>query len=142
MNTNLETLLSRLEKVKSTGANQWIARCCSHEDKSPSLAIRELDDGRILLKCFAGCSADEVVGAVGMELKDLMPELPTHHRKRSERVPFNPYDVLAAVIDDISVALVIANDMKRGVAPTDTQSLLLAKIAGRLSMSRKLAGGR
>ena len=142
MNTNLETLLSRLEKVRKTGVDSYIACCPAHQDKSPSMTIRELDDGRILIHDFAGCSADEVVGAVGMELKDLMPELPTHHRKRSERVPFNPYDVMAAVRDDMTVALVIIKDAQKGVVPTDTQSLILAKLAGRMGMAIKLAGGR
>lgn len=139
---SVETLLSRLQGVKSTGKDSWMAKCCAHEDRSPSLAIKSCPDGRILIKCFAGCSADEVVSAIGMELKDLMPETPLYHRKNPDRVPFNPYDVLAAVRDDMTVALVIAKDMQKGVVPTEVQSMLLAKLTGRITMAIQLAGGR
>lgn len=137
----LDIFLSRLKKVRKNGKD-YIACCPAHDDRSPSLTIAEKDDGRILLHCFAGCAADEVVGAVGLELKDLMPETPLYHRKRPDRVPFNPYDVMSAVRDDMTVALVIAKDMQRGVAPTDVQSMLLAKLTGRMTMAIQLAGGR
>jgi putative DNA primase/helicase len=34
----------------------WVARCPAHVDRTPSLSIREADDGRLLLHCFAGCA--------------------------------------------------------------------------------------
>jgi hypothetical protein len=40
-------LLDRLQGVKRTGPSRWIARCPAHEDRRPSLAVRELDDGRL-----------------------------------------------------------------------------------------------
>lgn len=69
----LEKVISRLEKVKSTGTNKWIACCPSHLDKSPSLAISETSDGIVLIKCWAGCSANDIVQAIGLQLRDLFP---------------------------------------------------------------------
>lgn len=69
----LEKVLRRLEKVKSAGTGKWQACCPAHDDKSPSLAIKETSDGTVLLKCWAGCSVAEVVSAVGLELRDLFP---------------------------------------------------------------------
>jgi hypothetical protein len=66
-------LLERLDGVRRTGPGTWRARCPSHGSKSLTLAIREADDGKVLLKCFAECSVDEVVGAVGLKLEDLFP---------------------------------------------------------------------
>lgn len=54
-------LLARLDAVKPTGPGRWLARCPAHEDRSPSLSIRELDDGRTFVHCFAGCYALEVL---------------------------------------------------------------------------------
>lgn len=73
MTTSSEELLSRLEGVRSRGAGQWSARCPAHDDRSPSLSVRETSDGRLLLHCFGGCPIDEVVGAVGLELASLFP---------------------------------------------------------------------
>ena len=47
--------LAAVLKARRTGRG-WVARCPAHDDRTPSLSIRETDDGRLLLKCFAGCS--------------------------------------------------------------------------------------
>ena len=52
----------------------WTCRCPAHVDRNPSLSIGTGDDGRVLVKCFAGCSADEVVAAIGLTTRDLMPD--------------------------------------------------------------------
>ena len=58
-------LVERLEGVRKTGSAKWIARCPAHEDKSPSLAIRECDDGTTLIHCFAQCPPLEILHAIG-----------------------------------------------------------------------------
>jgi hypothetical protein len=69
----LEMILSRLDKPRKSGKGNYACRCPAHADKSASLAIKEGDDGRVLMHCFAGCSALEVVNAVGLRLEDLWP---------------------------------------------------------------------
>jgi hypothetical protein len=39
----------------------WLARCCCHEDKQPSLSLKDGDDGKLLVKCFAGCDARDIL---------------------------------------------------------------------------------
>lgn len=68
----VENLLQRLEKVKGRNGS-WTARCPAHADGSPSLAVRQADDGRVLLHCFAGCDTQSVVEAVGLSMSDLFP---------------------------------------------------------------------
>ncbi len=51
----------------------WKARCPAHPDKNPSLAINEGDNGRLLIKCLSGCTAREVVNAMGLDLRALYP---------------------------------------------------------------------
>ena len=70
----IEQILSRLDKVKSRGPQSYLARCPAHDDKTPSLAITQLSDGRILMKCFAGCGASEIMAQIGLELSDLFPD--------------------------------------------------------------------
>jgi DNA primase len=70
--TPVEKLILRLDKVKGRNGS-WTARCPAHADKGPSLAVREGDDGRVLLHCFAGCETANVLGAIGMDMTDLFP---------------------------------------------------------------------
>lgn len=94
---SVEDLLSRLDKVKKTSKRgTYQARCPAHADRGPSLSITQLDDGRVLLHCFAGCSVHEVVTAVGLDMSDLFPPLAVHHSK-PERRPFPAADILRAI---------------------------------------------
>lgn len=112
-------LLNRLEKVKGT-KGRWTACCPAHGDKSPSLAIRQLDDGRILLKCFAGCSAYEVVSAVGMDMQDLFPSetklgyTSETQSQKSERRPFYAADLLKIIQFEAVLTSVAAFDLSEG----------------------------
>lgn len=69
-----EKLVERLEHCKQTGDRKWMARCPAHRDNGPSLSITEGSDGRVLVHCFAGCGALDVISAVGLEWADLFPE--------------------------------------------------------------------
>ncbi len=73
-------LVDQLDRVVSIGQNQWKACCPAHEDKSPSLSIKQLDDGRVLIHCFAGCTAQEVVESVGFNLNHLFPDETQHFK--------------------------------------------------------------
>lgn len=69
----VEDLLGRLEKVRPAGEGRWTGLCPGHGDKRPSLSVRLGDDGRILLHCFGGCTIQEIVGALGIEVRQLFP---------------------------------------------------------------------
>lgn len=110
-------LLNRLEKVKGS-KGRWTACCPAHGDKSPSLAITQLDDGRILLKCFAGCSAFEVVGSLGMDMQDLFPKddllKGNIHSVKSERRPFYATDLLKIIQFEALITSIAAFDLAEG----------------------------
>jgi putative DNA primase/helicase len=44
--------------------SQWVARCVSHEDQTPSMALRTTPDGRLLVKCHAGCAQESILAAL------------------------------------------------------------------------------
>ena len=69
-----DKLLSRLDGVHQVAHGRWRARCPAHDGKNRDvLSIGETNDGTVLIKCFHGCTAAEVVAAVGLELHDLFP---------------------------------------------------------------------
>ena len=41
-----------------------MAHCPAHPDTTPSLSINETPAGKVLVKCFAGCSQAEVIAAL------------------------------------------------------------------------------
>jgi hypothetical protein len=69
---NTTQFLGLLQGVTPNG-DGWKARCPAHDDKTPSLSITAGDDGRTLLKCFAGCTTDSVCAALHLTLADLFP---------------------------------------------------------------------
>jgi len=69
-----EQFVSSLHNVKKRGTNQWLCSCPAHADDDPSLAVTTSTNGKILLKCFAGCSALDVVQSMGLKLEDLFPD--------------------------------------------------------------------
>lgn len=66
----LEELLDRLERVEHRQGYS-VARCPAHEDVKASLSVTESAEGRILLKCFAGCSYEDIISALQIESKEL-----------------------------------------------------------------------
>ena len=67
---DVRDILNRIEDVKG-GNGQWSGRCPAHHDKHSSLSISVGDNGRILLKCHAGCSVEDIAAAMGLSVKDL-----------------------------------------------------------------------
>ena len=72
--SKVHTLLDRLEKVRREREGQWNACCPAHQDRSPSLAVGETEDGRVLVHCHGGCPVEDVLAAVGLDMTDLYPD--------------------------------------------------------------------
>jgi hypothetical protein len=70
---HVDRILAQLQRSRPKTNGGWTARCPAHEDHNSSLSI-DVRDGRILLKCFAGCDAESIVRAVGLTMADLFDE--------------------------------------------------------------------
>jgi hypothetical protein len=42
----------------------WMARCPAHDDGRPSLSITDARDGKVLVRCHAGCNQRELIAAL------------------------------------------------------------------------------
>lgn len=138
----IDALLSRLHRVKRTSPSTWIASCPTREDKRPSMTIRLLDDGMILLHDFGGDSPGEILAAIGLTFESLFPERPdvmAHPRKPQAR-PFYAADVLRAVGFEALLVGVAASAVASGepLAVADRDRLLVA--VGRIQDALHLAG--
>jgi len=72
MSAPLDAFLPRIENVKRCG-DGYTGKCPAHEDSKASLSFREASDGKLLVKCFTGCTVDAIAAAAGMEVRDLFP---------------------------------------------------------------------
>lgn len=128
MTRPVDNLLTRLDRVKPTGHGRWQSRCPSHNDKGPSLSIRELEDGRVLVHCFAGCSVGEVTGALGLEIRDLFPSDDRPTRAQSpDRRPWFPADAFDAIVHEVNVvAVIVRRALTEDACPDDLERLVEA----------------
>lgn len=87
-------LARSLHGVKA--GKRWSCKCPvirmhAHGDRTRSLSVWESEDGWVCLKCFAGCSRDEILTATGLQIRDLAlngfaynPEWEQRRREREE----------------------------------------------------------
>jgi hypothetical protein len=135
----IEALLDRCDKVRETGPGKYVARCPAHDDRSPSLGLRECDDGRILIHCFAGCEVESVLKSAGLTFSDLYPEKssPDYSRKPL-RLPFDARQILATLNQEALVTAVIAGDILEHRNVDEETWTRLAVAVNRINTARAL----
>lgn len=136
---DVNALLSRLDGVRRNGDDRWIARCPSHDDKNPSLTIRECTDGRILVHCFAGCGAVDVIQSLGLAMTDLFPERLGEFKP--VRGPFSSWDALQALKTESAVIAIAASDCAEGKMNSQQTADRVALAAGRIATALEYIHG-
>lgn len=125
---SIDTFKSRLQKVKRTGDNKFMACCPAHADKTASLTFSELSDGRILINCFAGCDTYSILKAVGLDWQDVMPENAVGHAVKKERILY-PSEALEVIKFETQVVCLIAfNAKKKGFVDDEMTERLTKSI--------------
>jgi len=92
---SIDTVLARLDGPRKT-TKGWSARCPAHDDRSPSLSIAVGDDGRVLLRCHAGCTTDAIVGAMGVTMADLFDD---DAKPTAKKKPVTIYTTVEAAVE-------------------------------------------
>ncbi len=111
----VDRLLEQLSGVKRLRPDRWQARCPAHDDRSPSLSITEIADGTLLIRCWAGCSADAIVDAVGLELKDLFPPRLNGQDYRAGKPPrYSPAEIVMTAITEATILMLGYRSAQRG----------------------------
>lgn len=133
----IAAFLSRLDGVRGRNGS-WSAKCPAHADKSPSLSVKELGDGRILIHCFGGCGTDAILAALELAMTDLYPE-PLNHHMPSRRGDFTAMDALRALTFESSVVAIAAADVAEG-RRVDASRVCVS--AGRIAEALEFAHGQ
>lgn len=134
---SIEEILSRLSKARKTGNGQWMACCPAHNDKSPSLGVKETPDGRVLIHCFGGCDVESVLDAIGLTFDDLYPEKSIGNHASIKR-PFPTTDILRMIAKEALIVAATAKTIgERELTDTEKKRAIdsAALIQGALSAS-------
>ena len=119
----IEEILNRLDKVTQRG-EQYTALCPAHDDKKPSLAITQKDE-KILLKCWSGCNANEITGALGLKLSDLFidsdltpPQRQEYRQRKTRR------QLIESLFHEAHILLQYLNDRNADTAKASDSNYL------------------
>ena len=126
----IQEILSRLQRVKKIAPDKWTALCPAHDDRRPSLSIREADDGKILLHCWAGCGAADIVNALGLTLADLFPRTNRYNvgEPRSVRRVWAHREALQGIAHEVIIVRLFIERQAVG-APLDHDDLARLALA-------------
>jgi hypothetical protein len=135
----IDQLTSQSKTIKKQRNGEVIFSCPAHKDRTASASAKELPDGRILVHCFAGCSAEGILSSVGLPLSDLYPKAINQHIPR-ERRPFSASTLLQAISLEAGIIKVIGYDMVRGKAIKDTDYKRLELAVSRIESAMQMGG--
>jgi hypothetical protein len=74
--------VAKLDGTIERGSGRYSTLCPVPVDRAPSVTIRTAEDGRVLVHCFAGCSVESILRALGLGWEALFPD----ERTRDERI--------------------------------------------------------
>jgi hypothetical protein len=136
MTSPIEAVLGRLDGVAKLGKGHK-AQCPAHGDKTPSLSVKEGDDGRVLIHCFAGCLIEDITAAMGLSMSDLFSA--NESGRPSHRIPgFNVRALKEAAEFERQILFIVSADKKSGKSISQSD-LERTKVAlNRIAMARRV----
>ena len=129
----IELVLRGLSGVRQRQPGQWSARCPAHDDRGPSLSVRETSEKAVLLHCFAGCTVHDITAALGLNMADLFP--PRDSRPGEPRRPprlLTAGQALELLRQEAMLTVVAASNLSRGINLTDQDRARLLTAVGRI----------
>jgi len=115
--------------LRANGPNRWRMVGICHGGNNPSsISIGVGDNGAVLLKCWHGCSAGEVAGALGLDLSDLFPPRESHGAPLKKRALLSAQQCLDVIAFETMLVGTAAFNLANGHAltPDDLQRLGVA----------------
>jgi putative DNA primase/helicase len=147
----ISTFLERFPNVV-TEQDGWVVACPAHSDRHESLRVAIGKNGKLLLRCRAGCKTAEVVRSLGLTFADLAKvETDGEPIARSEATPASDNDVAKLAVDIDRWAAELATEYTEEGDPIGPAAVYLDRrfgidqeLAGalRLGSTDELMGGR
>lgn len=84
-------LLGRGARIVVKSPDRFRATCPAHSDRNPSLSVSRVD-GKVLLRCFAGCATKQIVDLLGLKMADLFQGTMVRPRRREIEATYDYSD--------------------------------------------------
>ena len=124
----LDKLLPLLHGVKRIAPGRYTAFSPARDERTPSLAIRETDEGVLLLHDFGGASIDEVLDPIGLTTSDLFPTKLAGSAPMRRRGLLTASQALDVIAFEASLVRLAASNLAGGhvLTPVDLERLAVA----------------
>lgn len=136
MTSPIDLALARLDGVIRSGKS-YKAICPAHCDKSPSLSVKEGDDGRVLLHCFAGCGVEKIVAEMGLRMSDLFTG--ATGKQHGSKIPgVSARELKASTEHELQILYIVKADQNAGrpISPSDLERTKIA--LNRIAIARRI----
>ncbi|MDN8615485.1 DNA primase [Variovorax ginsengisoli] len=130
--TPAEKVLSRASGVRKAGPDRWMFKSPNRDDRTASVSMRELPDGKILLHDFGGDDLESLLCGLGLETHDLFPEPLTVTERPRRRSLISTTDALRILASESNLVAIAAANLAHGVSLTDEDRARLLTAAGRI----------
>jgi hypothetical protein len=125
-----------LMQAQRVGAGRWKAHCPAHNDRSPSLSIREGGNGHVTLFCRAGCSLDAILAALHLVRDDLSGPSPSQAQAAAIRAAYKTRQ--SAARDERKARLAALNRVGKLQAVVNELASTLVRSPENIALARLL----
>lgn len=129
MSAPIDLVLTRLPDARPTGIERWRCACPAHGGTNKStLSIGVGDNGAVLLRCWSGCSIEQITSALGLAVEDLFPPKEVHAGPLKRRRMLTAQQALDLLESEALIVYVVATDVRRrrSVSEADFERLQVA----------------
>lgn len=118
-------ILDRLDGVRRVRDGEYIARCPSHDDRRPSLSVKDGGD-RVLVICRAGCTFDDIRSSLGMQAHEFFED---GRAPKLVAPGVNRRELAEALTLELSIAYIVTCDRAKGreISDADRERELVAR---------------
>ncbi len=134
----LYALADALDGVKWSATKDKFRAICPRPHSTPSRSLWvEAPDDKIILKCWKGCGALDVLTTLGLDWGALFPDRPKDNRiRRSPPIPYR--EALVGIDFEAAVVAIVAGRLEQGIALTTADLDRLALAAQRIDAARRI----
>ena len=96
LNQTFQRIVDQTNAKSIGGGVQYRGLCPAHDDDSPSFSVKMTDE-KILMKCFAGCSFDQICSSLGIQKSETFNQF-----ESCEKITHNENEIQADTFIDLN----------------------------------------